>query len=30
MRELLLKNEFNDGLNNKAQVPKNELHELLN
>ena len=29
MRELLLKNEFNDGLNNKAQVPKNELHELL-
>ena len=28
--EMLLKNEFNDGLNNKAQVPKNELHELLN
>ena len=35
--EMLLKNKFNDRLNNKAQVPKNkswiirnELHELIN
>ena len=27
---MLLKNKFDDRLNNEAQVPKNELHELIN